>query len=363
MKRILIFLGHPAHFHLFRYLIPKLQREGHTVKVLIRSKDILEELCKHEGLEFVNVQPTYRKKGVISFALSFLQKYVRIGSLIRSFKPDMLLGSEPTLAHLGKVFRISSFIFSEDDVHVIPQFAKVAYPFVSAIVSPETCDAGKWSHKKIGYAGFHKLAYLHPSVFTPDKSLLGEMTNRPYFILRLAELSAYHDVNRKGITAEVARQLIDLLQPHGDIYITSERALEPEFEMYRMKLPVQHIHHAMYFAQAYIGDSQSMAVEAALLGTPGIRFNDFNGEIGVLNELENRYSLTYSISTKEPQRLLDKVKEFLSQPDLKEQYGERRFRLLDEKINVPDFFIWLITHYPSSAHELKNNPNIQHTFR
>lgn len=363
MKRILIFLGHPAHFHLFRYLIPKLQQEGHTVKVLIRSKDILEELCKREGILYENVQPTYRKKGVVSFARSFMQKYVRIGSIIRSFKPDILLGSEPTLAHLGRVFRIPSFIFSEDDVHVIPQFAKVAYPFVSAIVSPESCDAGKWSHKKIGYAGFHKLAYLHPSVFTPDKSLLGDMTARPYFILRLAELSAYHDDNRKGITAAIASKLIEQLKTRGNVYITSERALEPEFEQYRLKLPVQHIHHAMFYAEAYIGDSQSMAVEAALLGTPGIRFNDFTGEIGVLNELENRYALTTSISTKDPQRLFEKVGEFLSHTGIKEEYRVRRSKLLEEKINVPAFFIWLITHYPASATEMKIHPDIQYTFR
>jgi len=363
LKRILIFLGHPAHFHLFRYLIPKLQREGHVVKVVIRSKDILEELCKREGLEFENIQPTYRKKGALSFIRSFLQKYVRIGSLIRAFKPDILLGSEPTLAHLGKVFRIPSFIFSEDDAHVIPQFAKFAYPFVSAIVSPESCDAGKWNNKKIGYAGFHKLAYLHPSVFTPDKSLIGDMASKPFFILRLAELSAYHDENRKGITAAIAGKLIELLQTRGDIYITSERALEPQFEMYRLKLPVQHIHHAMFFAEAYIGDSQSMAVEAALLGTPGIRFNDFTGEIGVLNELENRYALTTSISTKEPDRLFEKVNEFLSQPDLKKQYSVRRNQLLQDKINVPSFFVWLITNYPESAREMKSNPNIQYTFK
>ena len=44
----------------------------------------------------------------------------------------------------------------------------------------------------------------------------------------------------------------------------------------------------------YIGDSQSMAIEAALLGTPGIRFNDFNNKIGHLNELKNVYKLSTS---------------------------------------------------------------------
>ena len=37
------------------------------------------------------------------------------------------------------------------------------------------------------------------------------------------------------------------------------------------------IHHVMSFASIYIGDSQTMAAEAGVLGTPFIRFNDFVG--------------------------------------------------------------------------------------
>ena len=101
-----------------------------------------------------------------------MYKYKRIGKVIKSFKPDILLGSEPTLTHLGFFFKIPSFVFSEDDVEIIHQFAKIAYPFVDVIISPNTCNAGRWDAKKIGYDGYHKLAYLHPSVFTPNRDLV-----------------------------------------------------------------------------------------------------------------------------------------------------------------------------------------------
>lgn len=65
-----------------------------------------------------------------------------------------------------------------------------------------------------------------------------------------------------------------------------------------------HIHHAMAFAKMYIGDSQTMAAEAAVLGTPSIRFNDFVGEIGYLEELENTYQLTFGIMTSDRENLL-----------------------------------------------------------
>jgi predicted glycosyltransferase len=264
---------------------------------------------------------------------------------------------------LGKLFRIPSIIFSEDDASIIPQFAKITYPFVDVILSPASCNAGKWEFKKIGYDGFHKYAYLHPDVFKPDRSKISSFGDGPYFILRLAQLSAYHDTNRKGITKEIARHIIKLLKPHGNIYITSERPLEPEFEEYRININPLNMHHALSFAKLYIGDSQSMAVESALLGTPGIRFNDFAGEIGVLNELEKKYGLTYSVRTSEPQNLFGIIEKLLGNKELETEFKIKHARLVNEKINVLSFFVWFIQNFPHSAGEMRENPDRQYRFK
>lgn len=359
----LIFLGHPAHYHLFKNIILELERKQHHVKVLIRSKDILEELCLNQGIEYLNILPEGRGRGRISLARSYLRKYVRISSVIRTFKPDLLLGSEPSLTHLGKLFSIPSFVFSEDDVAIIPQFARIAYPFVDAILSPDSCDAGKWKEKKVGYNGFHKLAYLHPAVFSPSIDQAGPAFQSDYFILRFAELAAYHDTNRTGITDEIARKLIRLLEPHGTVYITSERKLPDEFEPYRLSIDPLIIHHVLAFAKMYIGDSQSMAVEAALLGTPGIRFNDFSGEIGVLNELEYTYQLTSSFKANQQDKFMAKVEQMLNNKNLGIEYRNKQVCLLADKINVLQFFVWFIENYPVSASIMKTNPDYQNTFR
>lgn len=55
------------------------------------------------------------------------------------------------------------------------------------------------------------------------------------------------------------------------------------------------MHHVMAFASLYIGDSQTMAAEAGVLGVPFVRFNDFVGRIGYLRELEDTYELGYGI--------------------------------------------------------------------
>lgn len=364
MKRYLIFLGHPAHFHLFKNIITELKKNGHEVKVLSRSKDILEQLCQSSGIQYTNVLPEIRKKSLSSIALSYFIKYKRISKIIKDFKPQILMGSEPSITHLGKFFNIPSFVFSEDDAVIIPQFAKIAYPFVDVILSPQSCDAGKWEYKKIGYNGFHKLAYLHPEVFKPNDKEIPELNVlQDYFILRFAELNAYHDVDREGINNSIAKKIIDLLLPHGTVYITSERPLEPDLEKYRLSINPSKIHHALFFAKMYIGDSQSMAVEAALLGTPGIRFNDFAGEIGVLNELEQVYKLTHSYKTNQLNNLLEQVKKMLSNPDLKKEYHEKREKMLNDKINVFRFFIWFIQNYPESKKTMKKKPDYQYSFK
>jgi len=358
----LFFLGHPAHFHLFKNIIKSLENRQHNVKVLIKSKDILEELCVNEGMSFENIYPKIRGENKFSIIKSFYFKYVRIGGVIRKFKPNLLLGSEPTLTHLGKIFNIPSFVFSEDDVEIIPQFSKIAYPFVDVIMSPYSCNAGKWEHKKMGYNGFHKLAYLHPSVFSPDKKKISFLGS-DYFILRLTRLTAYHDKNRTGIHKEILNRIIEILEPYGNVFITSERSLEPEFEKYRLSVDPSLIHHILYYAKLYIGDSQSMAVEAALLGTPGIRFNDFADEIGVLNELENKYQLTTGIKTDNFEYLYSVLHQMLSNNHLEKDYDFRVNKMLKDKINVPSFFIWFIENYPESANIMKQDPDYQYRFK
>ena len=62
--------------------------------------------------------------------------------------------------------------------------------------------------------------------------------------------------------------------------------MEPQFEKYRIKINPLDMHHVMAFASLYIGDSQTMAAEAGVLGVPFVRFNDFVGRLSYLHELE-----------------------------------------------------------------------------
>ena len=339
--RVLFQLGHPAHYHLFKNTIADLQRDGHQTYILIRKKDILEDLLKASELPYVNILPSGKKS-----AFTLLLRLWRVFWFTITHRVDVLVGSTPEVAQVGWLLRRRSAVMAEDDASIVPQFIKAVRPFADQYLSPISCNNGPLESKTTHYEGFHKLAYLHPDRFIPNPAIVDHYFphNEPYFLLRFAKLNAYHDVSAQahGINGGIAQRLIDMLTPHGKVYITSERPLEPELEQYRLKINPLDIHHIMAFATLYIGDSQSMAVEAEMLGTPSVRFKDFAGRIGVLEELENKYQLTYGIPTSEPERLFETINRLLSTPNMHEIFQQRRQQMLTDKIDVATFFTQFI---------------------
>ena len=365
---ILIQLSHPAHFHLYKNVAHNLIDKGHEVHILIKSKDILEDLLVKSNLPYHNILEVAHRKSKWGILWDMLVRDWKIFWFSINKKINLLTGSTPEVAHIGWLLRKYSINIGEDDASVIPAFVKMTAPFMQNCLSPISCNNGVYEKNTIHYHGFQKLAYLHPNRFKPNKDIVrqyGIEPDKPYFIMRFAKLNAHHDKGVSGINAEIAQNLIDILSPIGRVLITSERKLEPQFEKYRLQINPLDIHHVMSFATLYVGDSQSMAVEAAMLGVPSLRFNDFVGpkRIGVLVELEEKYQLTYGISSKQPDLLYSKVKEILSLPNVREEWQNRRNKMLGEKIDVTAFITWFIENYPESKKIMLENPDYQYNFK
>lgn len=363
--RLLFYLGHPAHYHLLKHVIQYFKDNDHDIMVMIKKKDILEELCQADGLDYINIMPEGRGDSRLSTIKGLLKRDRRVYAKIRKKKPDLLIGSEVSLAHVGWFLNIPSVILSEDDAEYIPGFAKLAYPFVRHILSPNVCSAGKWEKKKIGYNSLHELAYLHPDHFIPNQDLVKNHIDisKPYFILRFSRLDAYHDEGKTGITNELAIQIINILKEHGQVWISSERGLSPELEIYRTSLPSQHMHHALFYSNLFIGDSQTMTAEAAVLGTPSVRFNDFVGKLGYLEDLEHNYGLTYGMKTNDSQMLLQRIRNIVENQLYSKSWNKKREILLKDKMNYAAFLVWFIENYPTSVEEFKKNPKIENNFK
>ncbi len=353
MKHYLFHLGHPAHFHLFKNVIQHFRTQGDRVSVLIKKKDILEELMQRSGIPYINILPEGRKDTKLGMIAGMLKRDWRLLLYCLRNRPDFLIGTSVEIGHVGTLLGIPSINVNEDDAEVVPLYSRLSYPWCSHILSPSSCDNGKWESKSIKYQGYHELAYLHPAHFTPDEAVVRQYIpdSKPYFLIRFAKLTAHHDKGIQGIDNELASQIVERLKLQGQVYITSERALNPAFEPHRLAIDPLDIHHVMAFAEMYIGDSQTMAAEAGVLGVPFIRFNDFVGRIGYLAELEGQYELGYGIRTKDRDKLLDRVNDLLSQKDLKAIFAQRRQIMLAEKRDVATFLIEFLENYPASVQQ------------
>ena len=196
--KILIQMSHPAHFHLFKNIHCILQSHGHEVHVVIKKKDILEDLLKASGMEYTNIQPTAHRKNKLGIAYDTLMRVIRMYRYVRKHNIDLLIGCSAEVAQVGWLTRRHRINMGEDDADIIPQLIRLSAPFVEKYYAPVSCNTGILEPRTTHYAGFHKLAYLHPDCFTPKKDVVSKYvdTEKPYFLLRFAELKAYHDTDR-----------------------------------------------------------------------------------------------------------------------------------------------------------------------
>jgi len=362
--KILFEMRHPAHFHHFKHTIRKLRENNHKVKVIVSSKDVLVELLSNSNISYELIGKN--TDGINKKIFEIILQIIRVYKICKRFKPDLIVGRpSPTITLNSRLLNIPSIIFAEDDFNAVFLNGIIAYPFAKIVLAPNVTDLGPFNRKKIGYSGYQKLAYLHPNIFKPNLDNIKEYIDisKPFFIMRFAKLNAGHDIKAKGITEEFAKKIIDIIKPYGNIYISSERELEKEFEKYRIQLPSQFIHDALYFAKMFVGDSQTMTAEAALLGTPSLRYSYFTGKLSYLEELEKEYKLTFGFKINEKRELLEKIQYLLNLSEIDVIWKERRKKLLKDKIDVSAFMIWFIENYPKSVKIMKQNPDYQYKFK
>lgn len=349
MKKILFYFVHPSKYYFFRHTINKLILKGHSVDIAIISKDVLEELVKKEGWEYINLFPEGRRSkstGYISIlystAVNFLKTIWRLHKLTKGKKYDEFV-TDDCLVITGWYKKIRSFFFIDNELSTVPENA-LLLKFASVILAPECVKLGKYESKKAGFKGYKELAYLAPEYFVPNPEIIKTFNPNmePYSVIRLVAMTASHDRGIKGITESQLRKLINILEKRGKVIISSEIFLSGEFAKYLLKINPSDIAHVLFYADIFIGDSGTMASEAAVLGTPSFMFHDFIGRLAVMNEKEKIYHLMYGFRTNQFENMLDKIKELLNVPDLKKIWQIRQKKMLADMEDVNDYIINLL---------------------
>lgn len=338
--RILIDIGHPGHVHLLKCTASELKARGHEVFYSVRDIPVAKRLMECYGMTpYLDLGG--KKDGLAGKAMTVIKQDVDVLRFVRKNKIDVGLSSGIVLSHISRLTGMRSYMFDDDDDAAESLVVRFGHPFTDKVFTPD-CIVRK-TKNAVYYAGTHELAYLHPSRFTPDPSVLeraGLSAGERFFIMRFVAFKGHHDVGQSGVTLEQRRRLIDALSPYGRVIITSERPIEPEFEQYRLPVPPEDIHSLMAYASMFLGDSQTMTSEAAVLGVPALKCNTFAGRLSVPNELERRYGLCYAYLPEDFDEMLEHVRRLLSSPEATAaEWASRRRKLLSEKVDPTSFFV------------------------
>lgn len=361
---ILMDIGHPGHVHLLRNCYFELVKNNHLVLVTVKDIPIAKQLLKLYKIDYIEIGT--KKDSIIQKGLSQLKYNWKIFNLVKKHNIELGIGSSITLAHISKITPMKSIILDDDDDEVEPLFVKYAHPFANVVLSPDVLKGKRKKKECIFYAGYHELAYLHPNKFKPDIKVLNDLMldeNDKFFIMRFNVFKAHHDIDVIGLTLDQKLELINVLKPFGKVFITTEREIEPELKQYQLKISPEKTHSLMSYATIFLGDSQTMSSEAAVLGVPSIRCNSLAGEISYLEEEEHKYGLTYGFKPQDFEKLLNKVNGLLQNKNLKSDWEKKRNSMLKDKIDVSNFLVWFIENYPKSQAVMKKNPEYQDKFK
>jgi len=358
------FINTPAQVHFTKGVIRDLRQSDHLVRVIVRDHQQTLELLEEINLDYT-LNPGLKNTRIgrlSSFPKLVFEAFYRL----RNPPPDIIFGFGDYAAITSFILDVPSIIFRNSppksfysDFHHF-----LLYPFLDVILSPKS--SRYLGSKQIKINSFLEMNYLAPNYFTPSPDiyeLMGISREEEFILIRFNSFEAIHDLSEKGFNKKIKMNLIEKLKNHSKIFISSETELPTELKEYKLDIPKHRIHDVLYYAKMFISDTQTMALESALLGTPAIRTHSFVGknDLGHFNELEEKFGLVYNFS--QPEKVIDFAVKLVKRNDLEKRWKAKKEKLFSEKIDMREFLIWFIENYPQSFKIMKKNHNYQNKFK
>ena len=304
----------PAQINFQKNIMSALRSRGHTVILTIRPNKYTELLLKNLNINHKLIG--IHKKSKIKKIIGAFSNVIHLSRNMKHEKYDLSFGSIYSV-YASSFLRIPSIIFEDDEVTKIQQFFYV--PLANTIITPYKFRTS-FGKKHIRMMGYKELAYLHPKYFKPDREILDYLQiskDEKYIIIRWNTWDAIHDVGKRGFDVDYILKAIKKMENYATVFISTERDIPRSLQKYKIKIPFDKIHHALYYAQLLLSDTQTMSTEAAILGTPTIRCNSFVGPNDDSNyiELEKKYKLMFNF--RNSVSAINKTIELINEPNIK----------------------------------------------
>lgn len=346
------FLIHtPGQANFWRNPILTLQERGNNVMVIARDDGLIGQLLCNSGIKY----KSYGVSGKTSKhkIAQLPQQFLKCFSFIRSFHPDIVLGTGIMEAHSAFLLRKPSIIF--EDTEITPKLERIQWQVTASTIVTPSCFRRDFGRKHIRFEGYKEMAYLHPDYFKPDISIFDDLKIKRgtrYIVVRFNRLDAVHDIYQRGFKIPDRFKLVHELEKYAQVFISPEAPLPEGLEKYKIPISPNRIHHALYYAQLFVSDTGTTSVESGILGTPTVMYLTTDVTIGNFTEMEQKYGLINAFSQTED--VIKRAVELIQQPDAKENWRQKRQKLLAEKIDVTRFLVDFIEDYPESIQTAAN---------
>lgn len=358
---VLFVTGHPAQIHNFRIVKHLLEEKGHKVVWVSSKKDIcfeLLELYKIKAYEII--RPT---KGFISKLKALFINSVIILKIIRREKVDLIVSRvSPFATVAGKLLNKKHIALADTESSGI--YDTIFTKFLDSLITSTTFkrDLRK---DQVRIKSNIELFYLHPNHFKPNDSIYDYLKiskEEKFVVLRFVSWKAYHDKGLTGFNDENKIKAVREFSKFAKVFISAEGSLPKEIEKYRIKIPFEKMHDALYYSSLFFGEGASMAAESSVLGSPAIFLND-NWSGNALDLMKYELFYSYKSNIEDQLKAIEKGVELLSNPNLKLEMQNKLDTYFTDKIDASSFLTWYIEDFPKSKKIIAQDSEYQNNFK
>lgn len=336
-------ISHPAHVHLFKNSIKTLESKGHNITTGVRIKEFAVELLDDADIEYTLM--TKKRNGAHGLLLELVLQQYKIAKLIRKHRFDLMVQMNGIFnAPIGKMCNIPTIALSDTEIDRIAN--RISFSLTRAVLSPTCFDAemgGRFT-SQLFYPGYHELAYLAPA------NLIKTPTYENRFLVRFVSWGAGHDIGEKGLGRTKKIELVKSLAKIGEVFVSSEGPLPEEISEYAFSLHPGEMHEFMLGCKLIVGESATMASEAACMGIPAVYISDIGR--GYTTEQDQKYGLIKHFRSDQWDQVTTTLKKW-AEDDNSDLWQEKRHKMLADKIDVTSFLVNFIEDFPESKKRLE----------
>lgn len=341
---IFVNISHPAHVHFFKNAMKILSQRGHNVITGARYKEFTIDLLNAYKVKHTVL--TKKGQGLIGLIKELIKQQFKISKIIRENQLDLMLQISGIFnAPVGRYYGVPTLAFSDTENDKWGN--KLSFSLSRHVIMPTCFDhaiGGSWKNQ-IHYPGYHELAYLAPRYLTK------KIEPKNKFLVRFVGWQAGHDIGEKGLSIDQKIEIVNILKNFGSVHITSEAPLPDEIAEFACKIHPSEIHDFMVSCKMIVGESATMASEAACMGIPAIFIS--NTGRGYTTEQDKKYGLIKHYQLRQWNEIVRTMKEWASQ-DLRNEWQKRRRNMLKDKIDVTAWMVDLVENYPNSITKAKS---------